>query len=93
MSWGEAVRQAQSLADDPSTRLAARLSDHKHPWSYEWQVLTDLYDLTQNAHPFKKRTPYPRPWRDPRADHYGHTAKTRAEVISILNAHGHKLAN
>lgn len=92
MSWGEAVRLTQILADDPASRIAAALSGHKRPWTYEWAALVDLFDLTQNAHRFKNPKPYPRPWPDPRGKRHGHTTKSRAEVVSILNAHGHKIA-
>jgi len=92
MSWGEAVRQVQTLADDPSTRFAATLSGHKHPWTREWEALANLYDLTQNAHRFAKPQAYPRPWR-PSGEQHGRTEMSRAEVIDILNARGHKIAN
>jgi hypothetical protein len=93
MSWGEAIRLTQTLQSDPSSHVAAALNDWDAPRSGAWMVLADLYDLMQhvNVDPRKRSQvkPYPRPWRDPNSRRRGRTTKSRAEVISILRAHGH----
>lgn len=91
MSWGEAIRQVQTLIDDPTSQIATKVSGHKRPWSYEWAATVDLFDAFGVAN-FKKPKPYPRPWPDHSGKRRGHTDKSRAEVVSILNAHGHRIA-
>ena len=86
MSWGEAVRLAQVLADDPSSRTGAALAGHERPWSHEWAATVDLFDLLHKVYG-KNPKPYPRPWPDPNRRRRGRTDLPRAEVISILNAH------
>ena len=88
MSWGEALRLVAVLAADPSSHLAASINEWKHPRSPEWLVLADLFDVTAQAH-FQKPKPYPRPYRDPNAKHHGRTDLHRADVIDLLNQHGH----
>lgn len=91
MPWGEAVRAVQTLADDPTTRIAAALSGHRRPWSHEWAAVVDLFDLMHKVHG-KNPKPYPRPWPEQGTTRRGRTNKSRAEVVSILNAHGHRIA-
>lgn len=91
MSWGEAVRQMQTLLGDPTSHIAAAVSDHKRPWSHEWAATVDLFDLLHQVYGNKPK-PYPRPWPDRTGKRHGRTDKSRAEVISILNAHGHRIA-
>ena len=96
MPWGEAVRLATVLVEDPTSRIAAAVSGWDRPWSHEWAATVDLYDLLHvvNADPRRRAQvkPYPRPWPDPSKRRRGRTDKSRAEVISILNAHGHRIA-
>lgn len=95
MPWGEAVRLVSRLKDDPTSHVGAVLNEWDRPWSFEWAALADLYDLTQYAHVDQRRRsqvkPYPRPWRAPGSKRRGRTNKSRAEVLAILNAHGHNL--
>lgn len=91
MSWGEAVRLATVLVEDPTSQIAAAVSGWDRPWSHEWAASVDLFDLLHQVYG-KQPKPYPRPWPDPNRKRRGHTDKSRAEVISILNAHGHKIA-
>lgn len=66
-----------------------------YPVSREWMALAHLYDLQQyiNVDPKKRAEvkPYPRPYRDPNSTQRGRTDKSRAEVIAILNRHGHNI--
>jgi hypothetical protein len=91
MPWGEAVRLVKVLIDDPTSQIASAVSGWDRPWSHEWAATVDLFDAFRQAH-FKSPKPYPRPWPDPNSRRRGRTDKSRAEVISILNAHGHKIA-
>lgn len=89
MGWGEAVRLVGVLSQDPSTQLAASLNDWQAPRSPEWLVLADLFDVFVQANSKRRQNPYPRPFRDPSDKHRGSTTRPRAEVIDILNRHGH----
>ena len=90
MSWGEAWRLVEILSMDPSSYVAAAVHEWKSPVSREWLVLADLWDA-QAVQSYQKPKPYPRPFGDPAATRRGRTRKTRAEVIAILNAHGHEI--
>ena len=93
MSYAEALRLSQLLARDPSTWLCASVSRWEGPRSTEWLVLADLFDLTHaaNSDPKKRPKPYPRPYPPEGAIRRGRTKLDRAEVIAILNAHGHQI--
>jgi hypothetical protein len=88
MSWGEAVRLVGLLAKDPSTQTAAALNRWAAPRTFEWLVLVDLFDAFVQAN-FKRPQTYPRPFADPNDKHHGKTDLPRAQVISLLNRHGH----
>jgi hypothetical protein len=88
MSYGEAVRLSGVLAADPSSHLAASLAGWKAPRSFEWLVLADLFDAFCRAN-YERPTAYPRPFRDSDETHRGQTDRPRAEVIDLLNRHGH----
>lgn len=90
MSYGEAVRLTGMLASDPSSRVAVELLQWDGPRSVEWLLLADLYDAF-GAASFKSAKPYPRPFIDPQQRRVGKTKLTRAEVIAVLNRHGHQI--
>jgi hypothetical protein len=89
MEYGEAVRLVGLLAGDPSTRLAAALNEWTAPRSLEWLVLADLFDAFVRAN-YKQPQRYPRPFLDGAAKHRGKTDLPRADVIDLLNRHGHQ---
>ena len=89
MSYGEAVRLVGVLAADPSSHLAAALNDWLAPRSVEWLVLADLFDAFVRAN-YRKPQAYPRPFPEPGAVKRGKTNRPRAEVIDLLNRHGHR---
>lgn len=89
MPYGEAVRLVGLLAGDPSTRLAASLNEWDAPRSVEWLVLADLFDAFVRAN-YKAPQRYPRPFLDSRSKHRGKTDMPRAQVIDLLNRHGHR---
>lgn len=89
MPYGEAVRLVGVLAGDPSTHLSAALNDWSAPRSMEWLVLADLFDAFVKAN-YKHAQQYPRPFLDRGAVKRGKTDLHRADVISLLNRHGHK---
>lgn len=91
MSWGEALRLCEVLASDPSSHVAAAIGRWDHPVSREQAVLMDLFDLQHAAKSKKKPKPYPRPWPAEGTRRRGKTTRTRAEVVAILNDHGHQL--
>jgi hypothetical protein len=90
MSYGEAVRLVGVLAADPSSHLAASLNDWSAPRSVEWLVLADLFDAFVRAN-YRKAQRYPRPFLDGGAVRRGKTNLNRAQVIDLLNRHGHTL--
>ena len=91
MSWGEAIRLAEVLAGDPSSRIAAAIGRWDYPFTREAAILMDLFDLQHASKSKKKPKPYPRPWPAEGTRRRGKTTRTRAEVVAILNAHGHQL--
>lgn len=93
MEWGEAFRLIQILRADPSSMIAAAAEGWEYPMPREAAILADLYDLEHAKAGAKNRVPYPRPWKQ-KGDvrKFGSTGgRTRAEVVEILNAHGHNL--
>lgn len=86
MTYGEAWRLTAILTADPTSQVTAALQGWDGPRSREWFVLADLFDLT-HATAAKHPKPYPRPYRD--GVQRGRTNRPRAEVVAILNAHGH----
>jgi hypothetical protein len=88
MSYGEAVRLVGIVSADPSSHLAAALNDWKGPRSPEWLLLADLFDTFARAN-YQRPSPYPRPYRDRESTHRGKTDMPRADVIALLNRHGH----
>lgn len=87
MTWGEAYRLTSVLLDDPSSQVAAaRWGWEDGPRTYEWFLLADLFDL-EHRKAAKNPEPYPRP--NAKGRRRGHTALSRAEVLAVLNAHGH----
>lgn len=92
MSWGEAVRLLSILAKDPTSQVATVVAGWDRPWSYEWAATVDVFDRMAQLRGARAK-PYPRPWPDPNTKRHGRTDKSRAEVISILNAHGHRIAS
>jgi hypothetical protein len=49
------------LRRDPTSWLCSELNGWKHPASYEYQVLADLFDV-QHMSKTKKAKPRERPW-------------------------------
>lgn len=91
MSYGEAIRLLGVLAADPSSMFAASREGWAHPISHEAAVLMDLYDLQHASKSKKKPKPYPRPWPAEGTRRRGKTTLSRAEVVAVLNQHGHSL--
>lgn len=90
MSWGEAFRLTEILLADPSSTVAAAVYEWKHPLSREGLILADMWDALSHR-VYKDPKPYPRPFPDRSGSRRGHTVKTRAEVVAILNEHGHEI--
>ena len=88
MSWGEAWRLTNALAQDPSSRIAAALTGWSHPLSHEGQALLDLFDLTHQIAAGKRPVkPHPRPW-DPVPARLGKTDLPQDQVRALLAAVG-----
>ena len=88
MPYGEAVRLVGVLAADPSSHIAAALNEWKQPRTPEWLVLADLFDAFVRAN-YRKAQRYPRPFLEGGAVKRGKTNLPRADVIDLLNRHGH----
>ena len=89
----EAARLAYRLERDPSSWTFAASQGWTYPLDRDALLLADLLDRFTQVN-FKKPKPYPRPWDTggPKVQRHGNVGKrTRAEVIEILNAHGHSL--
>lgn len=95
MSWGEAVRLMTVLRRDPSSQFAASVEKWDRPVSPEWAMLADLFDLQHISKAKKRPDPVPRPWdkgkRHSTTKRGDAAGRTRAEVVAILNDHGHNL--
>jgi hypothetical protein len=89
MPWGEAIRLVGLISQDPSSQLCAQLNGWKAPRSAEWLVLADLFDVFIQANSTRRQPPYPRPFPDANAKRTGKTDLPRAQVIELLNRHGH----
>ena len=89
MTYGEAYRLTVILSADPATALAAAVNEWDAPRSREWFLLADNFDLMAKGFGFKRPKPYPRPGTGPRKR--GRTNMTRAQVVAVLNQHGHDL--
>lgn len=86
----EAARITHELTSEPTSHTYAAVAGWSHPWSPEARLLADLFDAYGLGR-FKKPKPYPRPW-DAQPTRKGRTGgRSRAEVVAILNAHGHSL--
>jgi hypothetical protein len=81
------------LAADTSSQLAVSIAGWKYAVSREAMVLADLFDVQLASKSKKKPKPYPRPWeQDKSTERRGNAAgRSRSEVATILNAHGHNL--
>lgn len=93
VGWGEAVRLVRILRADPGSMIAAAIEGWEYPFPRDIAAAADLYDLQFAKTGAKNRTPYPRPWKQ-KGDvrKFGSTGgRTRAQVVEILNAHGHNL--
>jgi hypothetical protein len=84
VSWAEAILLTASLLNNPASHLQAAVNKWKHPVSYEWIVLTHIFDLLAMANSKKKPKPYPTPWPNKGKTRLGSSNKSRADVINAL---------
>jgi hypothetical protein len=99
MTLAEAARLGVILCADPSSAAFAAAAGWDHPISREALILMDSFDLqmTVAASGSKGSKPKPHPGRPYKSSDKSVTKKgnvggrTRAEVVAILNAHGHAL--
>jgi hypothetical protein len=85
MDWGEAWRLTLVLASDPSSYVAAVLSEWKHPLSWESIALRDLYDLQHASKSKRKPKPYARPWDRPTKT-YGGTGYSVEDYMRLRDS-------
>jgi hypothetical protein len=94
------ARLVAILRYDPSSAIAAALAGWDHPVSREALILMDLFDLDMQVATAgskgSKAKPHPgRPYKtetEKTVRRHGNAAgRSRAEVVAILNAHGHAL--
>jgi hypothetical protein len=70
---------------NPNSHLQAAMNDWKHPVSYEWILLSHIFDLLAMANSKKKPKPYPTPWPDPNVNKLKPTkAQSRSDVLKQL---------
>lgn len=97
ITLAEVARLVVIVRQDPSSAIAAAIEGWSHPISREALALYDLFDLDMQVAVGGKKKPKPhpgRPWEQggPRREHKGDIGtRSRAEVVAILNAHGHAL--
>ena len=85
VGWKEATYLASSLLNEPTSHLQAAVNKWKHPVSYEWIVLSHVFDLLAMANSKNKPKPYPTPWpREGRSRIGSPKNLSRAEVIKAL---------
>jgi hypothetical protein len=84
VSWAEAILLTASLMNDPSSHLQAAVNKWKHPVTYEWIVLTHVFDLLAMANSKRRPKPYPTPWPTKGKTRLGSNNKSRADVIKAL---------
>lgn len=85
MSWAEAIRLTERLKLDPSSHVAASMSEWAHPLSFEGAFLADLIDV-QVKKALKKGAqfkPRPRPW-DPKPKRWGSGRFTIPQLRELL---------
>lgn len=92
MSWGEALRLTQVLAQDVSSAVGAALTGWDYPATREALVLMDLYDAFAQVN-FQKPKPYPRPWPERSTKRAKPDASlTQEEIVAALRKAGHTAA-
>lgn len=94
IGWGEAVRLVRILRADPASMIAAAIEGWDYPLPRGDAVLMDLFDLEFAKTGARGRKPHPgRPWKQQGdVTKIGNAGgRSRAEVVEILNAHGHSL--
>ena len=85
VTWLEAIYLISVLLADPSSQLQSAVNDWKHPVSYEWIVLTHIFDLLAMANSKKKPKPYPAPWPNPNVNRLKPSqAQDRSQVLKQL---------
>lgn len=93
IGWSEALDLVRVLRADPSSQIAAGLEGWEYPLDRIAWMLADLIDIQGGKAMGKKWKPYPRPIKAKDKDkRWGNTGgRSRAQVVAILNAHGHSL--
>lgn len=95
MPLDEAARLAGVLTADTSSQTCAALNGWAHPISREALALLDVHDLTYLAHfdrkAFKPHAGRPFSMESGKKRRGDAAGRSRAEVVAILNAHGHNL--
>lgn len=96
ISLWEMARLVTILRSDPSSAIASALEGWDYPIDRTALAVLDLHDRFVEANSGKKKPPpHPgRPWKrdDRQRERKGNAAgRSRAEVVAILNAHGHEL--
>jgi hypothetical protein len=84
VSWREAVYLVEALTRDPSSMLCAAIGDWKHPASFEWMMLANLFDLTLRLNS-KKGDTMDRPWTKSSTRVSPSRKRSREEIDGILN--------
>jgi hypothetical protein len=85
ISWLEGIYLVSSLMANPSSHLQAAINDWKHPVSYEWIVLSHIFDLLAMSNSKKKPKPYPTPWPNPNVNRLKpNKPQNRPEVLKQL---------
>jgi hypothetical protein len=84
-SWLEAVHLTAALLVDPNSLLQAQENNWKHPASYEFMVLADIYDVLVMSNSKRKQKPRPRPWPNPGKQRLGRSKNlSRSDVLERL---------
>jgi hypothetical protein len=70
---------------NPNSQLQAVINNWKHPVSYEWILLSHIFDLLASANSKKKPKPYPTPWPNPNTSRLKPSqAQNRNDVLEQL---------
>lgn len=86
LSWVEFYHLVEDLLNDPTSRLFTAMAGNKFPFSREWVLLADIFDVLAASNSKRKPKPYPRAWPEKQTRIGGKKKMRRSsdEVRAIL---------
>lgn len=81
--WLHAIHLARRFTSDPAYHTGAAVMSMDYPVQRQDLVLRDIFDLLQEGLRFKRKRPYPRPFKGASTS-YGKTSLQQSTVRRIL---------